>query len=1743
MKNKKLLGSILIILLLLVTILGSGLPVLAQEDDEPVPVPVITAIEPNNGPARGGTRVIIRGLNFGENKENVQVYFRSRRSDIKIPQTVEEVSDNRIVIITEKWLGDTSDDKDEALIQDIIVEIGTKEVESPYPFRYTLVEISQPFIRDFTPDGGGAAGGTTVTIEGDDFYTQLEETEEGDKLILPEVLFNNVPAEIISVQIDKIVVKSPPYQAGGPVHITVINPDNSSATYEKTFFYKKPSAIIYDITPKTGPWLPEEPIPVLIRGGNLPNWQADNLEEIVSEWNIPEEWKNKVESIEVQVKIGDSELEGLKWESSGVIRANAPTEEEPGRALSVFLKITTTINDGSSEKLIIVEESVIEDIFTLVRHWDEPEILAVMNSNKKLLEKGRTNEGPLEGNTPDRPDPIYIIGYNFGEKDNLEVYFGENQASIEASLGIEPPARLKEYWDDQDILPPEWLEVKLPPAESPGPVTVRVVRKDEDGEKVSYLVRGFIYTDTEMSVAQLFPKSGPSSGGQRVTITGANLDLVEEVYFGIKQGTDLKVSTDGTHLTVVTSSHQTGKVDVRLIDPLGTLVLENAYEYVMDEFDLDIRAVTPNWVKRTGGDVVYIESVYPINGPRVFFGETEAQQVELMLKDEVPEQEMEKIGHWQKEETEYVLRVVVPPGETGWTQVRVTNLKGDVQALPFYYLSQPEIDAVEPAIASLRGGNIITVKGRDFLKEFKQEDPLELYPHPDGADGELTITLTGPRGSTISCDEWKIKEDGLVFRIPALEEGEYNQGRYTLAITNADGGQAVQTDAINFLWAPSRPEISDFVPKEGTFLGGTNVTVTGQNFDNPRLYFGLEEAAVDEHSLLTIRAKTPPYDGEIDSEGVKVQVTVINEDGAAAIAENYFTYRLPEPGLSVQINSVFPDLLLAYSENPVIIEGQGFQPGDLENKEGPVIEVFIGYEKAEVVAVRDEEGNTVTGDQLGTVIEIHTPRLAPGTYDITVVNPDTSLARKEQALTFRLRETRPVITKIIPDIGPTSGGTRVVIRGEDFRPGAKIFFGTTPATDVEVVDSETIVACTPESPPGKRDVMVVNPDGASFVLKDGFEFLEIQDSIPRITAVIPNEGPVTGGTRIRIIGQDFYFGDDGRVRVFVGYNEAYEGLEVRNVNKHNYGDEIIVYTPPGEPGTCDIFVYNPDGASFLLEKAFTYREIPAPPQILSLVPAVGPVSGGIPILITGENFAPGMAVYFGNQQATEVEVESETQAAAWLPPARVPQRVDVLVINPDGGSDLLDEGFEYVLPEEAPEIHALDPTWGRTTGNTPVTITGAKFQAGAAVFFGGQPAREVKFETPGKLAVLSPPGKAGPVDVIVVNPDGGATVLPEGFLYKDVTGPTITGVDPDQGHTAGGEPVTITGANFDPGVRVYFGDKPAVVEEEGEETLVVMTPSHDPGPVDIRVINPDGTQATAPGAFLYVGPPQPPEEVSIFLVEDTVIGLTWQEVPGARGYEVYGRTSSRDEMSFMVATSENYIYLTGLKPNTRYYFEIRAVNLQGASDFSTRRVSARTERSKGITSPSYPPEDVYQIVGDTVRIVLQEAHFRRQTNYTLDTRGPAYAGVNKFLIFVPTREIQREPEGKLLLKTREIQLSLPLAALGTTGSSSAYGVISLEMVQGPEKELLTNLAPGRGQGYLYRIGAYIEKDRTQTEISRFRRDIQLTFTSLPPNREPAFYRYNPMTDSWQEGSLYWSRPLDLAIARTKQPGLYLLKEN
>ncbi len=82
----------------------------------------------------------------------------------------------------------------------------------------------------------------------------------------------------------------------------------------------------------------------------------------------------------------------------------------------------------------------------------------------------------------------------------------------------------------------------------------------------------------------------------------------------------------------------------------------------------------------------------------------------------------------------------------------------------------------------------------------------------------------------------------------------------------------------------------------------------------------------------------------------------------------------------------------------------------------------------------------------------------------------------------------------------------------------------------------------------------------------------------------------------------------------------------------------------------------------------------------------------------------------------------------------------------------------------------------------------------------------------------------------------------------------IRQVEPSHGGFAGGTLVTIRGLGFEPESKVFFGDHqadPALVQVPDSSRILCQTPGGPVGPVDVRVVRPDGRQAVLPGGFRY----------------------------------------------------------------------------------------------------------------------------------------------------------------------------------------------------------------------------------------------------------------------------------------------------
>jgi hypothetical protein len=84
--------------------------------------------------------------------------------------------------------------------------------------------------------------------------------------------------------------------------------------------------------------------------------------------------------------------------------------------------------------------------------------------------------------------------------------------------------------------------------------------------------------------------------------------------------------------------------------------------------------------------------------------------------------------------------------------------------------------------------------------------------------------------------------------------------------------------------------------------------------------------------------------------------------------------------------------------------------------------------------------------------------------------------------------TPPTISSVLPEAGPTNGGTIVTIAGTGFENGAGVTFGSLAAASVTVESSTNLTAVTPASLSGTVSVIVNNPDGNSVTNANAFAF-------------------------------------------------------------------------------------------------------------------------------------------------------------------------------------------------------------------------------------------------------------------------------------------------------------------------------------------------------------------------------------------------------------------------------------------------------------------------------------------------------------------------------------------------------------------------------------------------------------------------------------------------------------------------------
>lgn len=424
---------------------------------------------------------------------------------------------------------------------------------------------------------------------------------------------------------------------------------------------------------------------------------------------------------------------------------------------------------------------------------------------------------------------------------------------------------------------------------------------------------------------------------------------------------------------------------------------------------------------------------------------------------------------------------ISPPHTPGVVDVTVETPGGvSTPPLAFEYIpvgpGQPVALTIDPDSGPEAGGTLITITGANFVVD-------ETSVHIGG------ITVPASEVNVVS-------ETELQFTTPAHAAGVVD-----VTVETVSGGESDPPLAFTYL---AQPVASTIDPASGPETGGTVVTITGDNFvpGETSVTIGgilVPASEVTVIDAMTLEFETPPHDPGV------VDVTV-ETAGGVSDPPLAFEYIEGGPGQPVT-TSIDPSSGPATGGTEVCISGENFVPGETI--------VHIG---TETVPANEVEVNVD-----GTMACFVTPPHAPGVVDVTVETPG---GVSDPPLDFEYLEGgpgQPVATDIEPDSGPETGGTTVVIVGDNFVPdqtSVHIGGNTVPPEQVLVFNATTLSFVTPPHAPGTVDVTVETPDGESDPPL-AFEYLEEggEDQRLPVALEVDSSTVISDGNRVFELGE------------------------------------------------------------------------------------------------------------------------------------------------------------------------------------------------------------------------------------------------------------------------------------------------------------------------------------------------------------------------------------------------------------------------------------------------------------------------------------------------------------------------------------------------------------------------------------------------------------------------------------------------
>lgn len=238
---------------------------------------------------------------------------------------------------------------------------------------------------------------------------------------------------------------------------------------------------------------------------------------------------------------------------------------------------------------------------------------------------------------------------------------------------------------------------------APGAAGTYDVRVTNPSGQSAVKTAAFTYVPTTVTVTDVAPRSGLTTGGTAITITGANFSAGATVRVGGVAASSVTV-LGPTTITAVTPPHAAGSVEVRVTNPDGrTGALAGAFTYVSGR--PAPTAVAPSRGSHAGGTAVTISGSNFAAGATVKFGGVNALNVVVAGATTI---------------TATTPPAPAPPGDLSplAVDVIVTNPDGQSGTVTggfVYESAPPAVGGVWPPTGPVAGGTSVTITGSNFF--------------------------------------------------------------------------------------------------------------------------------------------------------------------------------------------------------------------------------------------------------------------------------------------------------------------------------------------------------------------------------------------------------------------------------------------------------------------------------------------------------------------------------------------------------------------------------------------------------------------------------------------------------------------------------------------------------------------------------------------------------------------------------------------------------------------------------------------------------------------------------------------------------------------------------------------------------------------------------------------------------------------------------------------------------------------